>query len=162
MNAQGEDTADVDVEAGAVELVEPTGSSGARRKAIVILEVLGGMRSPTEAAEELAIPLPRYYQWEDRAVAGMIIALEPKQRGPRRDPQKELEEIRGQLEASRKECARYEALLRSAQRSLGLRSDERPPASKKKGKRRRSPRVRALTAIEKIERSTQSGDRGTG
>ena len=57
---------------------EPSGSAGARRKAMVILEVLGGVRTPTDAAEELGIPTPRYYQWEERAVEGLVSALEPK------------------------------------------------------------------------------------
>ena len=141
------------------ESPEPAGSPGARRKAMVILEVLGGMRTPTAAAEELGIPAPRYYQWEERAVAGMVSALEPRKRGPKRDPHKEIDDLRDELEASRKECARYEALLRSAERTIGL-SREAPKSGRSK-KRTRRPSVRALTAIEKIARK-EKGEEARG
>jgi hypothetical protein len=81
------DVAALDADETSGESEEPTGpeaSSAARRKAHLILEVLAGVRTPTSAAEELAIPLPRYYQWEDRAVAGLVAALEPRRRGPQR------------------------------------------------------------------------------
>jgi len=147
------------VEEPEVEEKEPTGSPGARRKAMVILEVLGGVRTPTDAAEELGIPTPRYYQWEERGVEGLVAALEPKKRGPRRDPEKEIERMKEELEALRKECARYEALLRSAQRAIGLRAEERTPTTKKKSsKRSRKPTVRALTAIGKIERKENTAE----
>jgi Helix-turn-helix domain len=131
-------------------------SSGARRKAHLILEVLAGVRTPSSAAEELAIPLPRYYQWEDRGVAGLVAALEPRRRGPRRDPTKELESLAAELESSRKECARYEALLRSAQRTIGLASREDPEGERSAaGRKKKRPTVRALTAIRKLERGAE-------
>jgi len=131
-------------------------SAAARRKAHLILEVLAGVRTPSSAAEELAIPLPRYYQWEDRAVAGLVRALEPRRRGPRRDPTKELDTVAAELEASRRECARYEALLRSAQRTIGLAAREEPADDRGAGGRRKKrPTVRALTAIRKLERGAE-------
>jgi len=136
------------------ESSEPEASSAARRKAHLILEVLAGVRTPSSAAEELAIPLPRYYQWEDRAVAGLVAALEPRRRGPRRDLAKELESLAAELELSRRECARYEALLRSAQRTIGLAAREEPEDERNAGGRKKKrPTVRALTAIRKLERS---------
>ena len=82
--------------------------------------------------------------------------------GPKRDPEKELEQMKEELKALRKECARYEALLRSAQRAIGVRAEEKPTSRKKTGKRTRRPTVRALTAIEKLERkeerSTESAE----
>src|SRR5687768_12360377 len=43
-------------------------ASEAQRLAATILEVLGGVRSPPQAAQALAISLPRYYQLEARAL----------------------------------------------------------------------------------------------
>lgn len=140
----------------APERAEGEGSSAARRKAMLILEVLGGVRSPAEVSEELGVPTATYYQWEERGVAGLVSALEPRKRGRTRDPQQDLAALRTELEGARQECARYEALLRSAHRALGLTPRERTaPSPKKKGKRSRRPRVRALTALRKLERSDE-------
>lgn len=152
-----DESTDESTEESVIEEQEPTGSPGARRKAMVILEVLGGVRTPTDAAEELGIPTPRYYQWEERGVEGLVAALEPKKRGPKRDPEKEIERMKEELEALRKECARYEALLRSAQRAIGLRAEQKETSTRKKSsKRSRKPTVRALTAIGKIERKEEA------
>ena len=139
---------------------EAEASAAARRKAHLILEVLAGVRTPTAAAEELAIPLPRYYQWEDRAVAGLVAALEPRRRGPRRDLGKELESLAAELAASRSECARYEALLRSAQRTIGLAREEPEAERNAAGRKKKRPTVRALTAIRKLARGAEGGERG--
>ncbi len=57
------------------------GSREANRVAAAILEVLAGVRTPTCAAEALAISLPRYYQWEERALEGLLLACEPRPLG---------------------------------------------------------------------------------
>jgi hypothetical protein len=41
---------------------------------VVILEVLAGVRSPSEAAKVLEITAPRYYQLETRTLVGMLRA----------------------------------------------------------------------------------------
>src|SRR6185437_11206452 len=45
------------------------GSVQARRQAAAILEVLAGVRRPSEAAQALETSLPRYYLLERRALA---------------------------------------------------------------------------------------------
>lgn len=52
-----------------------------RRRAAAVLEVLGGAKSPFEAAEVLGIALPSYYLLEARALEGLVSACEPKRRG---------------------------------------------------------------------------------
>jgi hypothetical protein len=47
---------------------QPGASREARRVAAMILDVLAGMRSPSEAAEVLSVSVPRYYALERRAV----------------------------------------------------------------------------------------------
>src|SRR5260370_40572180 len=46
-------------------------STEAKRLAAAILEVLAGARTPTEAAQVLALSLPRYYLLEARALHGI-------------------------------------------------------------------------------------------
>jgi hypothetical protein len=55
--------------------------SEAQRLAATILEVLAGARTPTQAAPALSISLPRYYQLEARALAGLVAALAPRPKG---------------------------------------------------------------------------------
>ena len=49
-----------------------TGDEGAKRSAAVILEVLAGLRTPTEASQALGITPMRYYVLERRAMEGMV------------------------------------------------------------------------------------------
>jgi hypothetical protein len=124
-------------------------SAEAIRLASAILEVLAGGRSTTEAAEALAVSVPRYYALEARAVEGLVLACEPRKRGRQRTSVKELESLRREKARLERECARSQALLRMAQRAVGF----APPASaeKKKGaKRRKRPHARALVAIQAL------------
>ncbi|QVL31033.1 hypothetical protein KIH39_19585 [Telmatocola sphagniphila] len=50
----------------------------AKRLASVILEVLAGARTPTDAATAVGISLPNYYQVETRALQGLLKACEPR------------------------------------------------------------------------------------
>src|SRR5262249_32036194 len=53
-------------------------SAEARRQAAALLEVLAGVRTPTEVAAQLAISLTRYYIIESRALQGLLAACEPR------------------------------------------------------------------------------------
>jgi transposase len=48
----------------------------ARERAAVILEVRSGKLTATEGAERLGISRKTYYEWEDRALKAMALALE--------------------------------------------------------------------------------------
>src|SRR5579863_10493037 len=98
----------------------PSGSSPARRQAAVILEVLAGVRRPSEAAQALSTSLPRYYQLERRALTGLLAACEPAPRGPRIDPARRLAALERENQRLARECDRQRALVRMAERSLGL------------------------------------------
>ena len=56
-------------------------SREAKRLAAVLLDVLAGARTPPQATETLGVSLPRYYQLEDRALAGFVLACETRPRG---------------------------------------------------------------------------------
>ena len=56
-------------------------SREAKRLAAVLLDVLAGARTPPQAAEVLGVSLPRYYQLEDRGLAGLVAACEARPRG---------------------------------------------------------------------------------
>lgn len=132
------------------------GSSEARKLAAAILEVLGGIRLPADAAKALNVSLPRYYQLEVRALSGLLSACEPRQKGRVRSVENELDTLRKELDRSQRETARYSALARIAQRTVGLSA---PQALKREpGKRRtKKPSVRALRAVN-VLKSVSSGE----
>jgi len=129
------------------------GSRGARKLAAAILEVLAGARLPSEAAEALGVGVPRYYLLEARALSGLVAACEPKPLGRVRTPESELASVRKELETFQRENARLAALVRAAQRTVGLSAPPPPkPAAKgKKAKKKRKPTVRALRAVARLK-----------
>ena len=118
-----------------------------RRRAVIILEVLAGVRGAGEAASELGIALQGYYQLEERAVKGLVAACVPRPPGPKRDYQREAESLQREKDRLQAENARYQALVRASQLSVGVDPDK----PKKAKKRNRRPTVRALRAIDQIE-----------
>mgnify|MGYP001819513656 CR=1 FL=1 len=96
------------------------GSKRARQITVALLETLSGALGPSEAAAQLQISLSRYYQLETRALKGMLAAVEPRSKGPRKTPQREIDALKAENAALRKELRRHQALLRAAQRSVGL------------------------------------------
>jgi len=131
-----------------------TGTPEARRHAALILEVLCGVRSPTEAAKAMQVALPRYYLLETRALQGLIQALEPRPRGPGRDPEAEIAALQRQLQRQRQELTRGQSLMRASQRALGLppppsRDQKQPEDGKKRRPKRPSVRALKVAAILK-------------
>ena len=92
----------------------------AKRLAAAILEVLAGLRTPAQAASLVNVSLPRYYQLEARAVAGLVRACEPQPKGRRRGPLNELAALTKENERLRRDLGRQQSLVRLAQRSVGL------------------------------------------
>lgn len=142
------------------------GSSLARRQAATILEVLAGVRRPIEAAQALSTSLPRYYQLERRALSGLLAACEPVPRGPRVDVARQLAALERENQRLKRECDRQQALVRMAERSLGLAPPAKPPLqgkeeSRKRGSKRRRRRasVRALQVVRGLrdDEVTESG-----
>lgn len=128
-------------------------SRDAKQRAAAILEVLGGLRTPTDAAQALSVSLPRYYLLEQTALEGLVAACEPKNRGPRVSASKQIARLEREVERLRRDCARQQALLRAAQRTVGL-SPPVPnkPAGRVSGRRRkRKPTARALRAAEALK-----------
>ena len=141
-------------------------STEARRQAAAILEVLAGVRTPTEVAAQLAISLTRYYIIESRALQGLIAACEPRPLGRVRSPASELAALRRECEQLRRQAARQQALLRVTERTLGLAGPAAAPSSKTdhknpKKRRRRKPKARALHAATVLqEAAPPSADNG--
>jgi hypothetical protein len=125
-------------------------SRDAKQRAAAILEVLAGGRTPTQAAQALGVSLGRYYLLEDKALAALVAACELQPRGQRPDGARRLARLERECQRWQREAARQQALVRAAQRTIGLTAPP-PPAPKDKGKkRRRRPVVRALAAVQRL------------
>jgi len=92
----------------------------ARRTAAVILEVLAGLRSASEASEVLGMALARYYVLERRAVSGMVDGLGPRPRGRPRTDEERARQLTAEVERLQGEVARLESLHRLSQRAIGV------------------------------------------
>jgi hypothetical protein len=146
---------------GRPKKVQRSASSEARRRAAAILEVLGGLRLPSDAAAALGVSLPRYYLLEQQALGGLLTACEPRAQGRVTTAESRVSSLERELARLRQECGRHQALLRAAQRTVGLSPPAAPKSpvtgSPEKGKvgagkrsRRRRPTVRALRAARSL------------
>lgn len=131
-------------------------SREAQRLAAAILEVLAGVRTPGQAAEALAVSLPRYYHLEGRALRGLLTSCEARPHGRVRSVDKELATLQREHERLRRELSRQQTLVRMAQRSVGLTPPPtKAPAPGGSKKRRRRPTVRALAAATHLQQQSQ-------
>jgi hypothetical protein len=131
-------------------------SKDAKRLAAVILEVLAGLRTPAQAAEALAVSLPRYYQLEARGLRGLLEACEPRPRGRQPDPAADVSALRRDNERLQRELTRQQSLVRLAQRTVGL-PPPAAPASKKQGRKPRRRVARALTVAARLHQEAEQG-----
>ena len=78
----------------------------ARLRAEVIVQVQSGLLSATEAAKRLGVSRKTYYQWERKALEGMIGALADKESGrpatPRDSQKEEMQKRLADLEGREK------------------------------------------------------------
>jgi hypothetical protein len=130
----------------------PLGSRDANRVAAAILEVLAGVRTPTDAAQALIVSVPRYYQLEQRALEGLIAACEPRRLGRVQTSESRVSALEREVQRWQQESARQQALVRAAQRTIGLAAPAVKAVAKTPGKkvRRRRPTVRALRAAKAL------------
>jgi hypothetical protein len=126
---------------------QPEVSRDAKRLAAAILEVLAGLRTPAQAAEATGVSLPRYYQLEAQALAGLVRGCERHPKGRRREPADAAAALAKENERLRRDLGRQQSLLRLAQRSVGLGPPAPLPA---KGRRKRKPTTRALVAAARL------------
>ena len=133
---------------------QPAASKETKCVAAAILEVLAGVRTPRDAAQALSVSVPRYYLLEQRALDSLVAGCEPRRQGRMATPERELAHLRKELERSRRDCARQQALARWTQRTVGLAAPPTDPAKSaaKNGKRKpKRPVVRALKAAARLQ-----------
>jgi hypothetical protein len=126
------------------------GSLDAKRKASLILETLSGLRSTADASAALGVTLARYYQLESRALQGLVDALEPRPNGGQVAPEVETRKLKQERDRLEQELRRAQALVRVAQRAVGLPPPQpvgEPSTGDGKRSRRRRVEVRTKRAM---------------
>lgn len=132
-------------------------SGESRKHAACVLEVLAGLRSPEQAADALGMSLPTYYNLETRALRGLVHGCTPTPPGRTMMLLKQVRSLEIKAATLQKQLGRYQALLRNAQRSAGLvLPPATAPAGKSAAKRKHQPAVRALRAVEALQRDRPS------
>ncbi len=130
----------------------------AKRRAAIVLEVLAGMRTPSEAAAVLGLSVSSYYLLERKALQGLLAGCQPQPKGlPGPAPERQLERLQRELDRCRQECLRQASLVRATQRAMGLPAVAKPAGpskanSGKQGKKtkRRRPTIRAMRAAKTL------------
>jgi len=143
----------------------PRGGREASRVAACVLEVLAGLRAPADAAGELGVSLPRWYQLEQRALQGLVRGCEPPPRGRAASPEGELARLRRDNERLTRECQRQQALVRLARQAAGLASPASRPdkATGAGGKKRRPRRTgRGQEAARRLRQQAEAAAAGPG
>jgi len=125
--------------------------NGQRRRAATVLEVLAGIRTPTQAASALSVSLGAYYKLECRALRAMIDGCGPAGKGPTPSPEAQRAKLERRCERLQQELQRYQALARAAHRAVGLTPAKSPSPTDGKQRRRRRPTVRALKAVAALQ-----------
>jgi len=131
------------------------GSKQAKASLVVILETLSGACTTGEAAERLSVSLSRYYQLETRALQGMLTALEPRPRGPRKTKDAEIRALKAEKREVERALRRATSLLRAASRSVGVKAPKKKGAKAKKKRARRC--ARGATVLATIREEAQGG-----
>ena len=139
-------------------------SAESRKQAACVLEVLAGLRTPEQAALALGLTLQTYYNVETRALRGLIHGCTPTPPGRTMGLLKQVRGLETRCAGLQRQLGRYQALLRNAQRSVGLMAVAQPPGKtlkgKTAGKRKRRPVVRALRSIELLGRGDPASPAG--
>ena len=129
----------------------PGVSDAAKTTAAMILEALAGLRGPSDAARELGVSVMRFYQLEKRAIDGLIAACEPRPIGRQPSGGPDPDRLMRECERLRHDVTRHQALLRSAQRALGVQPAPAAGTKAEGAKRaKRQPTVRALSIAKKL------------
>jgi hypothetical protein len=143
----------------------PRGERTSCQLAACVLEVLAGLRTPAEAAQELGVSLPRYYQLEQRALQGLVAGCTPARRGRAVSPESENARLRRDNERLTRECQRQQALVRLARQAAGLANPASKPGKESvaAGPKRRVRRtVRGQEAARRLRQQAEAVTAGSG
>lgn len=113
-------------------------SAKARQLAALIMQVRTGQISATAAAQQLGISRKTYYQWERRALQGMMEGLEDRPTGrPSQQPDPETEQLQQKIQDLEKKLNSSQEIIEIREK---LEEARRQSAKKKPRPSRKSSR----------------------
>ncbi len=102
-----------------------------RQWATLILQVRAGQLTATEAARQMGVSRKTYYQWERRALQGLMQGLHPGQPGrPRAGPSPEIQRLQERIQTLEQQLEKTEQVARLRQL---LAQAKQPQSRTKKG-----------------------------
>ena len=108
-----------------------------RQRANLILQVQAGQITASEAARQLGMSRKTYYQWEKRALEGLLQGLEPSNPGrPSTQPSHEVQQLRRKVEELEAKLEKTEKVARL--RELIAEAKRPQPTVKKRRSSKRS------------------------
>jgi transposase len=123
-------------------MVNMDDSALARKRALVIMKVRSGRMTATEGARELGVSRKTYYQWEKRALSGLMDALKNGASGrPSKPIHTEEERLREQVKALEdeleltREMMKLRELVRDLKEIEAQERRDRMEAKKKPGQK---------------------------
>jgi len=115
----------------------------ARERALVILQVRSGMLTAREGAQRLGVSRKTYYEWEERALEAMALALENRPLGrPPSALDEEKEDLRRQVRELGKRLDLAEKTIEVKELLAAYDSFKEVGSKKNKTKRRQTGRKR--------------------
>jgi transposase-like protein len=108
-----------------------------RQWAALILQVRSGQLTASDAARQMGISRKTYYQWERRALQGLMQGLQPGRPGrPRARPSSEVQRLRQKVKTLEQQLETTEQVARLRQIVAQLHQPQ--PRAKKRGSSKRS------------------------
>lgn len=141
----------------------------AKRRCLLVLNVLSGERPVTDVIAEAKISRGTYYQLESKALQAMIAALQPgaaSAEDPSAAASKQIAELEAKVAKLEKELRRKERLLLLTRKVVGsgpvtTARRGRPRKSKKKATARRGRASSAASRVAPVESSGPGGSSPT-
>ncbi len=115
----------------------------ARERALVILQVRSGMLTASEGAQRLGVSRKTYYEWEERALEAMALALENRSVGRRPGSMdEEKQDLRRQIRELEKKLDLAEKTIEVKELLAAYDSFQDVGSKKNKVRRRKTGRKR--------------------
>lgn len=130
-----------------------------RKRAELIIKVRSGQMTATEAAAALGVSRKTYYEWEERALQGMLSALENGTPGrPRKEVDQEKEALKNQVKRLEKDLAVHQTALKVREllgplfpQAAEEEREEVLPVRRKTASKKKQA-TKALTHMDKLKR----------
>lgn len=136
----------------------------ARRRVEMVIQVLSGQKTASEAAKQLGVSRKTYYKWEKRFLSATLEAVSEKEAGrPAKEVDKEKEQLQRQVNelAKQVQILKQTVQIRDLLQPKSLSREGRAP-KKRRGKRRRLKQADLDLEQEGCDGTEKTSENGFG